>query len=99
MHDAIISIKDVMFTLVHPFPFWKAAGESETPKHSIKVELFVPIPLLNSVQQFLRSTNHQKPKEMHPLKPPRLQMTTDITANVQKRLIKKKMFHQKCDSP
>lgn len=26
-------------------------------------------------------------------------MTPDTAANVQKRLIKKKMFHQKCDSP
>lgn len=66
MHDAIISIKDVMFTLDHLFPFWKAAGESETPKDSIKVELFVPILLPNAVEQFLRSVNHQKPKEIHP---------------------------------
>lgn len=104
MHDAIICIKDVMFTLVHLFPVWKAAGESEPPKDSIKVELLVPILLPNAVQQFLRSANHQKPKEMHPLKLPRLQMTTDTAAtdtaaNVQKTFNKKTMFHQKFDSP
>lgn len=94
MHDAIISIKDVMFTLVHLFPFWKAAGESETPKDSIKVK-FVPILLPNAVEQFLMSVNHQKPKEMQPLKLPRLQMTTDTAANVQKHLIKKKKVPSK----